>query len=54
MAGLDVALEVFRAVDPGIGWDSRAREGDRFDAGNLIASRRRARPRAPHRRSGWP
>jgi nicotinate-nucleotide pyrophosphorylase (carboxylating) len=38
LAGLDVALEVFRAVDPGIGWDSRVREGDRFDAGNLIAS----------------
>ncbi len=38
VAGLDVALEVFHAVDPTVTWDSRAREGDRFDAGNLIAS----------------
>jgi len=38
IAGLDVALEVFRAVDPQIDWETRAREGDRFDAGNAIAS----------------
>jgi nicotinate-nucleotide pyrophosphorylase len=38
VAGLDVALEVFRAVDPAIAWETRAREGDRFEAGNLIAS----------------
>jgi nicotinate-nucleotide pyrophosphorylase (carboxylating) len=38
VAGLDVALEVFRAVDARIGWESRAREGDRFDPGNLVAS----------------
>jgi nicotinate-nucleotide pyrophosphorylase (carboxylating) len=38
IAGLDVALEVFRAVDPGIRWESRAREGDGFDKGNAIAS----------------
>jgi nicotinate-nucleotide pyrophosphorylase (carboxylating) len=38
VAGLDVALEVFRAVEPKVAWESRAREGDRFDAGNLIAS----------------
>jgi len=38
VAGLDVALEVFRTVDPGIAWESRAREGDRFAAGHLIAS----------------
>jgi nicotinate-nucleotide pyrophosphorylase (carboxylating) len=38
IAGLDVALEVFRAVDPAIAWETRAREGDRFEAGNLIAS----------------
>ncbi|HEY8149246.1 MAG TPA: carboxylating nicotinate-nucleotide diphosphorylase [Vicinamibacteria bacterium] len=38
IAGLDVALEVFRAVDPKIEWETRAREGDRFDAGNAIAS----------------
>ena len=38
IAGLDVALEVFRTVDPAIGWETRAREGDRFEAGNAIAS----------------
>jgi len=38
IAGLDVALEVFRVVDPEIEWETRAREGDRFDAGNAIAS----------------
>ena len=38
IAGLDVALEVFHAVDPAIAWETRAREGDRFEAGNLIAS----------------
>jgi nicotinate-nucleotide pyrophosphorylase (carboxylating) len=38
IAGLDVALEVFRVVDPQIEWETRAREGDRFDAGNAIAS----------------
>jgi nicotinate-nucleotide pyrophosphorylase (carboxylating) len=38
VAGLDVALEVFRCVDPAITWETRAREGDRFDAGHLIAS----------------
>ena len=38
VAGLDVALEVFRVLDPGMAWETRAREGDRFEAGNLIAS----------------
>jgi len=38
VAGLDVALEVFNAVDPEIAWETRAREGDRFEAGNAIAS----------------
>ena len=38
IAGLDVALEVFHAVDPAIAWETRAREGDRFETGNLIAS----------------
>jgi nicotinate-nucleotide pyrophosphorylase (carboxylating) len=38
VAGLDVALEVFRTVDPAITWETRAREGDRFEAGHLIAS----------------
>lgn len=38
IAGLDVALEVFRVVDPKIEWETRAREGDRFEAGNAIAS----------------
>jgi nicotinate-nucleotide pyrophosphorylase (carboxylating) len=38
IAGLDVALEVFHAVDAGIGWETRAREGDGFESGNLIAS----------------
>ncbi|HUG51946.1 MAG TPA: carboxylating nicotinate-nucleotide diphosphorylase, partial [Vicinamibacteria bacterium] len=38
IAGLDVALEVFRALDPAIDWETRAREGDRFEPGNPIAS----------------
>jgi nicotinate-nucleotide pyrophosphorylase (carboxylating) len=38
VAGLDVALEVFRTVEPAIVWESRAREGDHFEAGHLIAS----------------
>ena len=38
VAGLDVALHVFRALAPNIGWVARAREGDRFKAGDLIAS----------------
>jgi nicotinate-nucleotide pyrophosphorylase (carboxylating) len=38
VAGLDVAMRVFRAVDAGIAWEARAREGDRFKEGDLIAS----------------
>lgn len=38
IAGLDVAMHVFRAVSPRIGWVARAREGDRFKPGDLIAS----------------
>ena len=38
VAGLDVAMHVFRAVSPEIGWEARAREGDRFKEGDLIAS----------------
>jgi nicotinate-nucleotide pyrophosphorylase (carboxylating) len=38
VAGLDVAMEVFQAVEPGIGWDTRAREGDFFSHGHLMAS----------------
>jgi nicotinate-nucleotide pyrophosphorylase (carboxylating) len=38
VAGLDVAMHVFRAVSADIGWEARAREGDRFEAGDLIAS----------------
>jgi nicotinate-nucleotide pyrophosphorylase (carboxylating) len=38
VAGLDVAMHVFRAVSPKVGWAARAREGDAFKAGDLIAS----------------
>jgi len=38
VAGLDVAMHVFQAVSSRIGWAARAREGDRFKAGDLIAS----------------
>jgi nicotinate-nucleotide pyrophosphorylase (carboxylating) len=38
IAGLDVAMHVFRAMSPKIGWVARAREGDRFKPGDLIAS----------------
>jgi nicotinate-nucleotide pyrophosphorylase (carboxylating) len=37
IAGLDVAMHVFQAVSPDIGWEARAREGDRFQPGDLIA-----------------
>jgi nicotinate-nucleotide pyrophosphorylase (carboxylating) len=38
VAGLEVVLEAFRTVDPAIDWETRAREGDRFQAGHPIAS----------------
>ena len=38
VAGLDVAMHVFRAVGPRVDWVARAREGDRFKPGDLIAS----------------
>lgn len=38
IAGLDVAMHVFQVMSPKIGWVARAREGDRFKAGDLIAS----------------
>jgi nicotinate-nucleotide pyrophosphorylase (carboxylating) len=38
VAGLDVAMHVFRAMSPKTGWVARAREGDRFKPGDLIAS----------------
>ncbi len=38
VAGLDVAMHVFHALSPKIGWEARAREGDRFKPGDLIAS----------------
>lgn len=38
VAGLEIAFAVFQARDCGIGWEARAREGDRFGPGNLIAS----------------
>jgi nicotinate-nucleotide pyrophosphorylase (carboxylating) len=38
VAGLDVAMHVFRAVSKDIVWEARAREGDRFKEGDLIAS----------------
>ena len=38
IAGLDVAMHVFQAVSPKVDWEARAREGDRFKPGDLIAS----------------
>jgi nicotinate-nucleotide pyrophosphorylase (carboxylating) len=38
VAGLDVAMHVFHAVSRKIDWAARAREGDRFKVGDLIAS----------------
>jgi nicotinate-nucleotide pyrophosphorylase (carboxylating) len=38
VAGLDVAFDVFQAKDAAIVWGARAREGDRFAKGDLIAS----------------
>ncbi len=38
IAGLDVAMEAFQAVDARTDWDTRAREGDAFGPGLLIAT----------------
>ncbi len=38
VAGLDLAMHVFQALSPKVAWEARAREGDRFKSGDLIAS----------------
>lgn len=38
IAGLDVAMHVFKAVSSKVAWEARAREGDCFRPGDLIAS----------------
>ena len=38
VAGLDLAMHVFQAVSAKVDWEARAREGDRFKSGDLIAS----------------
>jgi nicotinate-nucleotide pyrophosphorylase (carboxylating) len=37
-AGLDVAREVFRALDPSVAWEPEAREGERFFPGTVLAT----------------
>ena len=37
-AGLDVAREVFRALDPSVAWEPEAREGERFFPGTVLAA----------------
>jgi nicotinate-nucleotide pyrophosphorylase (carboxylating) len=45
VAGLDVALCAFRALDPGAAWETEAREGDRFFPGTVLGTiQGRARP----------
>ena len=51
VAGLDVAMHVFQAVSSKVGWEARAREGDRFKAGDLIASVSGPARAHPHRRA---
>jgi nicotinate-nucleotide pyrophosphorylase (carboxylating) len=44
VAGLDVAREVFRTLDPAVAWEPEAREGERFFPGTVLAAvRGRAR-----------
>jgi nicotinate-nucleotide pyrophosphorylase (carboxylating) len=38
VAGLDVAFEAFQETDARIAWGARAREGDRFSAGDHMAA----------------
>lgn len=38
LAGLDVALEAFRQLDPGLAVDAQHRDGDRCGAGEVIAA----------------
>ena len=38
VAGLDVAREVFRALDPAVSWEPEAREGERFYPGTVLAA----------------
>jgi nicotinate-nucleotide pyrophosphorylase (carboxylating) len=45
VAGLEVALAVFRLLDPATGWETEARDGDRFFPGTVLGTLRgRARP----------
>lgn len=38
VAGLDVARETFRALDPSTAWEPEAKEGERFFPGTVLAS----------------
>jgi nicotinate-nucleotide pyrophosphorylase (carboxylating) len=38
VAGLEVALAAFRLLDPGVVWDTEARDGDRFFPGTVVAT----------------
>lgn len=38
LAGLDVAVEVFRQLDPGVAFDARHRDGDRCGTGETIGT----------------
>ena len=38
VAGLDVAREAFRAMDPAVAWEPEARDGDRFFPGTVLAA----------------
>jgi len=38
VAGLDVAREAFRALDPAAAWEPEAREGERFFPGTVLAA----------------
>ncbi|HUC43242.1 MAG TPA: hypothetical protein VMR65_04320, partial [Candidatus Sulfotelmatobacter sp.] len=38
VAGLDVAREVFRQLDPAVRFDARARDGERVDARRVVAT----------------
>jgi nicotinate-nucleotide pyrophosphorylase (carboxylating) len=38
VAGLEVAREAFRALDPAVTWEPEARDGDRFFPGTVLAA----------------
>ena len=54
VAGLDIAVAAFRALDPAVDWAPEAKDGDRFFPGTVLGSRHGQGPRACSPPNGWP